>query len=122
MIEKKQGLFLLEKLCTIHLFEADYNWTLGLIFGCRLVHDAENHLNESQWGSCPGRFTEEAHIHKMLSYKMSRTTRTPLGTLENDAKACYDRIAMLFALILFQKHGVPLPACKKAERQGTPIR
>jgi hypothetical protein len=37
MIEKKPGLFLLEKLRTIHLFEADYNWLLGLIFGRRMV-------------------------------------------------------------------------------------
>jgi hypothetical protein len=53
MIEKKPGLYLLEKLRTIHLFEADYNWTLGLIFGRRMVHDAEiqQHLNGSQWGS-----------------------------------------------------------------------
>jgi hypothetical protein len=56
MIEKKPGLFLLEKLRTIHLFEADYNWILGLIFGRRMVHNAEKqqHLNESQWGSRPG--------------------------------------------------------------------
>jgi hypothetical protein len=56
--------------------------------------------------------TEEALIHKILSYEISRTTRTPLGTLDNDAKTCYDRIVMIFALILCQKHGVPLSACK----------
>jgi hypothetical protein len=33
MIKKKPSLFLLEKLQTIHLYKADYNWTLGLIFG-----------------------------------------------------------------------------------------
>jgi hypothetical protein len=93
---------------------SNYNWTLGLIFGRRMVHDAEqqDHLNESQWGSRPGRSTEEALIHKILSYEISRLTRTPLGTLDNDAKACYDRIIMLFALLLCQKHGVPLSACK----------
>jgi hypothetical protein len=114
MIEKKPGVYLLEKLRTIHLFEADYNWTLGLIFGNRMVHSAEKqgHLNNSQWGSRPGRSTEEALIHKIISYEISRTTRTPLGTLDNDAKACYDRIVMLFALMLCQKHGVPLSACK----------
>jgi hypothetical protein len=92
----------------------DYNWTLGLIFGHRMVHDAkkQDHLNKSQWGSRPGRSTEEAFIHKILSYEISRTTHTPLGTLDNDAKACYDQIVMLFALILCQKHGVPLSACK----------
>jgi hypothetical protein len=114
MIEKKPGLYLLEKLRTIHLFEADYNWTLGLIFGRRMVHDAErqNQLAESQWGSRPGRSTEEALIHKILSSEISRATRMPLGTLDNDAKACYDRFVMLFTLILCQKHGVPLSACQ----------
>ena len=114
MIEKKPGLFLLDKLRTIHLFEADYNWLLGMIFGRRMVYNAEaqNHLFESQWGSRPGRSTEQAMIHKIISYKISRYTRTPLGTLDNDAKACYDRIVMVFALMLCQKHGVPASACK----------
>ena len=35
MIEKKPGLFLLEKLRTINLFKADYDWLLGLVFRLR---------------------------------------------------------------------------------------
>jgi hypothetical protein len=61
MIEKKPGLFLLEKLRTMHRYKADYNWTLGLIFGRRMVHNTErqDHLNESQWGYRLGRSTEK---------------------------------------------------------------
>jgi hypothetical protein len=53
MIEKKPGILAFEKLHTIHLFKADYNWILGLIFGRRMVHqaDAQDHLFQSQWGS-----------------------------------------------------------------------
>jgi hypothetical protein len=56
MIKKKPGLFLLEKLQTIHLFEAKHNWLLGLIFQCRMVCGVEEHdlLLDSQWGACPG--------------------------------------------------------------------
>jgi hypothetical protein len=113
MIEKKPGLFLLEKLRTIHLFEADYNWLLGLVFGRRMVYGAEeqNHLSNGQWGARPGRSTEQPDVHKTMSYELSRMTRTPLGTLDNDAKACYDRIVMNLALMLCQKHGVPQSAC-----------
>ena len=52
MIEKP-GLFLLEKLQTIHLFEADYNWLLGLAFGLGMVYSAEDqqHLSGSEWGA-----------------------------------------------------------------------
>jgi hypothetical protein len=88
---EEAGSILLEKLRTIHLFEADYNWTLGLIFGRRMVHDAEqqDHLNESQWGSRGAR-QKKALIHKILLREIT-AHQTPLGTLDNDAKACYDR-------------------------------
>jgi hypothetical protein len=49
-----------------------------------------------------------------MSYEISRLTRTPLGTLDNDAKACYDRIVMNLALMICQKHGVPQSACMMA--------
>jgi hypothetical protein len=116
MIEKKPGVFLLEKLRTIHLFEADYNWLLGLVFGRGMVYNAEeqHHLFDSQWGARPGRSTEQPDLHKTMSYEISRLTRTSLGTLDNDAKACYDRIVMVLALMLCQKHGVPQSACMMA--------
>ena len=41
MIQKKLGLFLLEKLRNIHLFEADYNWILGFVFGRRMVYTVQ---------------------------------------------------------------------------------
>ena len=68
MIEKKPGLFLLEKLRTINLFEADYNWLLGLIFGLRMVYSAEDQqqLSDSQWGARPGRSTEQPDLYKAM--------------------------------------------------------
>jgi hypothetical protein len=57
-----------------------------------MVHDAEqqDHLNESQWGS------RRALDRRKLSFTRSllreiTAHQTPLGTLDNDAKACYDR-------------------------------
>ena len=116
MIEKKAGNYQLHKLRTIHLFEADYNWLLGMIFGRRMVYGAEtqNHLHEGQWGSRPGRSAHDALLHKILSYEVARLTRTPLATFDNDAKSCYDRIVMTFALMLCQKHGVPQSVCMMA--------
>ena len=74
MIEKKPGLFLLEKLRTINLFEADYNWLLGLIFGLRMVYSAEDQqqLSDSQWGARPGRSTEQPDLHKARPRKSTR--------------------------------------------------
>ena len=105
---------LLEKLRTIHLFEADYNWLLGLVFRRRMVYSAEEHnqlLSDCQWGARPGRSTKQPDLYKTMPYKISRLTRTPLGTLDNDAKACYDQIVMVLALMICQKHEVPQSAC-----------
>ena len=115
MIEKKPGLFLLEKLRTsIYLFEAEYEWLLGLVFGLRMVYSAEDQkhfLSESQWGARPERSTEQPDLYKTMSYEISRLTRMPFGKLDNDSKACYDRIVMVLALMICQKHGVPQSAC-----------
>jgi hypothetical protein len=81
-----------------------------------MVHGAEkqNHLHEGQWGSRSGRAALDALLHKMLSHELAQLTRTPLATFDNDAKSCYDRIAMVFALMLCQKHGVPQSTCMMA--------
>jgi hypothetical protein len=116
MIEKKAGNNQLNKLRTIHLFEADHNWLLGMIFGRRMVHGAENqdHPHEEQWGSRPGRSTHDTLLHKILTYEIARMTRTPLATFDNDAKSCYDFVIVVFALMLCKKHGVPQSVCMMA--------
>jgi hypothetical protein len=43
MIYKKAGVLELDELRVIHLFEADFNLLVGLIFGRRTVHNAVNH-------------------------------------------------------------------------------
>jgi hypothetical protein len=113
---KEAGNYQLNKLRTIHLFKADYNWLLGMSFCRRMVHGAEkqDHLHEGQWGSRPGRSAHDALLHKILTYEVARMTRTPLATFDNDAKSCYDRIIMVFVLMLCQKHGVPQSVCMMA--------
>jgi hypothetical protein len=57
MIEKQPGCPRINKLRVIHLYEADYNLLLKIIWARRLVwhaHDV-NKLNEGQAGSRPGR-------------------------------------------------------------------
>jgi hypothetical protein len=57
MIEKVPGNPKINKLRVIHLYEANYNLLLKIIWVQRLVwhaHD-ENRLNKGQAGSCPGR-------------------------------------------------------------------
>ena len=109
MIYKEPGNILLEKLRVIHLFEADFNLIIGLLFGRRSMFDQtqNNHLHPGQYGK-PGGECQDAALSKQLQYHISTYTRTPLGSFESDAAACFDRIVMAFALSCFLVWGATL--------------
>jgi hypothetical protein len=52
MLEKKQGVILVSKLRAILLMEADFNFAHKTIFGCRMMHFAEDRNNIA--GDCTG--------------------------------------------------------------------
>ena len=62
LLEKDDGLPYLTRLRVIHLFEADYNLFLKIIFGKRMVKNADTAmaLNDQQHGSRPRRMTTDA--------------------------------------------------------------
>jgi hypothetical protein len=108
MIEKIPGCPKIHKLRVIHLYEADYNIILKIIWARKLVwhvHD-NNRLNEGQAGSRPGFNAIDVVIQKEMKYLYSRLTKTHLATMDNDAKSCYDRIICNLAMIISQYYGV----------------
>ena len=113
MINKKTDSFLLNQLRVIHLFEADYNLIIGLIFGRYMIHRiCDNQLfHPSQWGR-PNRECEDVLMLKELTYQVACMSRTDLATFDNDASACYDRIVTRFALLCCRAHGVPEGPCR----------
>ena len=68
LIEKDAGHPYLTRLHVIHLFEADYNLFLKLVYGWRMVQNAEkaNALNDQQHGSRPRRMTTDALFYLVL--------------------------------------------------------
>jgi hypothetical protein len=108
MIEKIPGCPKINKLRVIHLYEADYNIILKIIWARKLVwnvHDL-NRLNEGQAGSRPGCNAIDVIIQKEMKYLYSSLTKTNLATMDNDAKSCYDRIICNLAMIISQYFGV----------------
>ena len=93
MFEKILGFPMIKRLRVIHLYEADCNLSLGIVYGLRLEKQAEKlgALGQEQW-ACPGKQCIDAVLLKELTYLLSQLTRTPLGTLDKDATACFDRI------------------------------
>jgi hypothetical protein len=114
MLEKIPGYPRIDKLRVIHLFEADLNLIFGIIWGRRLIKHCEYHgaLGEEQWGCRSGRSSEDVLLLKTLTYMLIRLTRTPAATFDNDAKACFDRIVLLFAILICRAYGLSVSACK----------
>ena len=112
MILKKEGNFLLEKLRTIVLYEADFNTE-----NKRLGRDAmklaiaQNKIAKEQF-SRPGRSAQENVVCKRLVFDYCRTRKTPYGMCSCDLKSCYDRIVHSAASIALRRIGVPVGKIK----------
>jgi hypothetical protein len=102
MLYKKAGVLELDELLLDHLFEADFNLLVGLIFGRPTIHKAVDtqRLHPSQFGKMGGECMDAA-ISKVLHNTIATYTKTPLGQFESDATACFDRIVMIFAMLCF---------------------
>lgn len=114
MIEKIPGQPRIHKLRVIHIFEADFNLMLKLLWARRLVWHAHknNALHESQAGSRPDHRCIDVVLRKTMNYLYSTLTRTPLITIDNDAKACYDRIICNVAMLVSKYFGMTKEACQ----------
>jgi Reverse transcriptase (RNA-dependent DNA polymerase) len=110
MIEKIKNCPRIDKLRVIHLFEADYNLLLKIVWARKLVWNSNdnNRLHQGQAGSRPGRKAIDVVIQKELKYLYARLTKTVLGTIDNDAKSCYDRIMCNLSMCVSQYYGVPI--------------
>ena len=111
MLEKTPGRPIIEKLRTIHLFEADFNFLAGITWSKRLIQAQEltNNMGDETWGGRKGRGTQEPNFLKEMTFTLANLTRTSLGTFDNDAKACYDRIILNLFNMRSKQMGV-LPA------------
>jgi hypothetical protein len=98
----------------IHLFEADYNLFLKIIFGRRMVKNAEQAraLNDQQHGSRPRRMTTDALFFARLEKDLIRQIRANSAHMDNDATGCYDRIITSLGMIACRRLGMPEQAIK----------
>lgn len=114
MIEKIPGMPRIHKMRVIHLYEADYNLMLKILWARKLVWNTHNadKLNDGQAGSRPGRRSIDVVIQKEMKYMYARLTRTGLATMDNDAKSCYDRIICSLAMLVSSYFGMTDRSCQ----------
>ena len=74
--------------------EADLNMALRIIFGCWLIHRAEDpgNIPFTQWGSRPNRSSTDAILLKRISYDGLSLCKKSAIIFNNDCKAAFDRM------------------------------
>jgi hypothetical protein len=93
----------------ICLKRTTHNLFLKIIWASRLVKRGEetSQFGEAQQGSRPNHAANDAVLLKRLTYNLSRILRTNLGTFDNNAKSCYDRIVNSVAMLAATQLGMP---------------
>ena len=109
LIEKDPGEPKLNRLRIIHLFEADYNFILKLLWGSRLVKNGEElqQLNNNQHGSRRGRQSLDPVHLQLISMDLCRILKLNMASFDNDASACYDRIIVALGMLAARRLGMP---------------
>jgi hypothetical protein len=114
MIEKDHGKPRLNRLRIIHLFEADFNFFLKLVWGSRLVKRTVelDLLNDGQHGSVPRRTALDPIMLTQLTTDLCQILKHNMARFDNDASACYDRIIVALGMLAARRCGMPDNAIK----------
>lgn len=107
MIPKKKTSIRVDKLRTICLMEADFNY-LNKLLGRRVLANAEKHndIAIEQFGSRKAKSAIRHAINKQLVFDIARQCKQAVALLVLDAKSCYDRIAPPIAALALQRWGL----------------
>jgi hypothetical protein len=107
MLEKMFGVCLVSMLRAILLMEADFNAMNKEVYGVRMLDTARKYkLVPEEIFSEKNRMADDGGLAKTLFYDIVRQTRSPAAIVSVDASNCYDQIAHVMALLIFQSFGV----------------
>ena len=111
LIPKEKGNYRINRLRTILLYEADYNFN-NKVLGRRMMSTAEklSILAPEQYGSRKRMTAILCALNKRLMFDLLRQTKRPAGICSCDLHSCYDRIVHSFASIAMQRAGAPSAA------------
>jgi hypothetical protein len=93
MLEKTEGISLIEKLRIILLMEGDKNAYNRMLIGYKAIRDLEeiNYIPEDQY-SQRGSTAEDSKLDNRLTLDISRQMLINMTAISADADQCYDRI------------------------------
>ena len=114
LIEKIEGKPYIHKYRTIHIIESDIQFLSKQVYvlGMMKMADKFGLITDQQYGARNRRQCQSAYINKICYYDISRQKVMDSAFLDDDAKACYDRIVTRLSEVEVQKWGVSTEAAK----------
>ena len=113
VLPKDDGPPKISRLRNINILEADYNFVLRLIWGRRMIWEANdmNAFMKAQQAR-PRCLAISTAFNKVLSYDLFRQTKIVAASFDNNAQGCYDRIIPPHAMLCCRRLGLPKSAAK----------
>ena len=108
MLLKDPEVYLLNKLRTIVLYEADFNHENKRLGRIAMQKALKLGKIANEQFSRPGRSAQDNALSKRLLFDYYRTVKKPFGICSCDLKSCYDRVVHTAASLALQRVGVPL--------------
>ncbi len=87
--------------------EADFNASNKIIYGIRMMGQAQDHNLMSDEISSKNRMADDGMLTKTFFFDIARQARTPAAIASVNSLNCYDRSAHAIALLVFQAFGIP---------------
>ena len=107
MLEKMFDMWLVSKLCTILLMEADFNAMNKEVRDVRMLANVRKYrLIPEEIFSKQNCTAHNRGLAKMLFYDIACQTCSPAAIASVDASNCYDQMAHTMASLIFQAFGV----------------
>ena len=98
----------IHRMRTIHIIEAEIQFVSKYIYVIQMMGNAERLklITDEQYGGRNCRQAQSAVINKILYGDISRQTRVDWACMDDDAKACYDRIVPCLSAVEGRKWGM----------------
>ena len=111
---KDEGPIYIHRLRAIHVVEAELQFFSKRLYAKKMVSLAEKNgaITDQQYGGRKGRRAQSIVLNKLLYYAITFQRREDAAFMDDDAKACYDRIIPSLASVEVQKWGISPQAAK----------
>ena len=108
MILKKSGMFDIDKLRTLCLFQSDFNHNNKFLGRSMMNHIVTNSYVAKEQYSISGKKCITQALNKTLVFDIARQQKGSLCLTSCDLKSCYDRIAHTPAMMACRSYGCPV--------------